>query len=67
MTWEIIMLKIISSSSRIVIYRIVFKTAFRGFKIKTCFVSPDMPKARAKNGFNIMIVHFYIRIKLDII
>ena len=26
-----------------------------------------MPKARAKNGFNIMIVHFYIRIKLDII
>ena len=37
-------------------------------KIKTYIVSPEMPKARAnKTGFNIMIVHFYIRRELDII
>ena len=38
------------------------------YKIKTSFVSHEMPKARAnKTGFDIMIVHFYIRRKLDII
>ena len=36
--------------------------------IKTSFVSPEMPNARAyKTGFDIMIVHFNIRRKLDII
>ena len=34
--------------------------------MKTSFVSPEMLKARAnKTAFNIMIVHFYIRKKLD--
>ncbi len=39
------------------------------FKIKTSFVSPETPKARANtiSCFNIMIIHFYIRRKLDII
>ncbi len=37
-------------------------------KIKSSFVSPEIPKARAnKTGFNIMIVHLYINRKLDII
>ena len=37
------------------------------YKIKTSFVSSEMSQARAiKNGFNIMIVHFYIHRKLDI-
>ena len=36
--------------------------------IKTSFVRPEMPKARAnKTGFNPIIVHFYIRGKLFII
>ena len=36
------------------------------YKIKTSFFSPEMPKARAKKtGFNLIIVHFYIRRKLD--
>ena len=35
--------------------------------IKTSFVIPEMPKTRAnKTGFDIVIVHFYIRRKLDI-
>ena len=38
------------------------------YKIKTSFVSPGMPKAPAnKAGFDIIIVHFCIRRKLDII
>ena len=38
------------------------------FKNKNSFVSSEMLKARAKiTGFDIMIVHFYIRRKLDII
>ena len=37
------------------------------FKFNTSFVSPEMPKVRAnKTSFNIMTVHFYIRIKLNI-
>ena len=36
------------------------------YKIETSFVSPEMPKALAKKtSFNIMIVYFYIRRKLD--
>ena len=36
-------------------------------KIKTIFVSPEMPKVQTnKTGLNIMIAHFYIRRKLDI-
>ena len=35
---------------------------------KTSFDSPEMPKARAnKTGINVIIVHFYIRRKLDVI
>ena len=38
------------------------------YKIKPSFVSPEMPMARSnKTGFNIMIVHFHILRKLDII
>ena len=40
------------------------------YKIKTSFVIPEMPNARANKtltGFIIMIVHFYIGRKLDII
>ena len=37
-------------------------------KIKTSFASLKMPKSRAnKTGFDTIIVHFYIRKKLDII
>ena len=36
--------------------------------MKTSFVKPVMLKARAnKTAFDIMIVHFYIRKKLDIV
>ena len=32
------------------------------YKIKTSFVSPELPEAQAnKTGFNIMILNFYIR------
>ena len=35
---------------------------------RKCFFSPEVPEAPAKKtGFNLMIVHFYIRRKLDII
>ena len=34
------------------------------YKIKTSFIRPEMPKARANK---IMIVHFYVCRKLDII
>ena len=38
------------------------------YGIKTSFVSPKIPKARFnKTCFNIIIVHFYIRRKLDLI
>ena len=38
------------------------------YEIETSFVSPEIPKAQAnKIDLNIMIVHFYIRRKLDII
>ena len=38
------------------------------YRIKTSFVSPEMPNARAnKTDFNIMIVHFYVSRKLDTI
>ena len=38
------------------------------YKNKTSFGSPKMPKALAnKTGFDIIIVHFYICRKLDII
>ncbi len=38
------------------------------YKIKTGFFSPVVPKAPAKKtDFNVMIVFFYIRRKLDII
>ena len=30
------------------------------YKIKTSFLRPEIPKARAKNGFNLIIVYFYI-------
>ncbi len=37
-------------------------------RLKLFFVGPKMPEARSnKTGFDIMIVHFYIRRKLDII
>ena len=47
----------------LVIYRIILQTDFHGYKnvnykIKNSFFSPEMPKARAKNNFNIIIVHF---------
>ena len=38
------------------------------YKIKTSFVSPEMAKVRANlTGFNMMINHFFIRRKMDII
>ena len=38
------------------------------FKIENSFLNPEMPKSRAKKtGYNIMIVHFCIRRKLDVI
>ena len=50
----------------------IINIVFRGYKmynfrIKTICFSPEMPKARAKkSGFNLIILHFYIRRKLDI-
>ena len=36
------------------------------YEIKTSFFSPEVPKAPAKKtGFKLLIVHFYIRRKLD--
>ena len=38
------------------------------YRIRISFVIYEMPQASAnKTGFNIIIVHFYIRRKLDII
>ena len=58
---------------RTVIYRIVYKQLSADIKmhnhnIKTSFVSPDIPKARAnKTVLNIMIIHLYINRNLDMI
>ncbi len=38
------------------------------YKIETSFVGPEMPKAWANKTFiDIMIIHFYIHRKLDVV
>ena len=49
-------------------FLIRIRIANHNYKSKLDLFSPEIPKARTnKTGFNIMIVHFYIRRKLDII